>query len=272
MGAPDAPLWALPAWFLGGLAVSEVSNWLDVRGLLLLAVLVVVSYAGLAWRRRRQSELVPELVEQEPPGKHGLVLPVSTIALMGALEEERRTLPAVLGRLHDGTPTSEDLALLERSNLESPMRTIEYHHNKGTLRDCWLITTEDVTYADGTTEHGSERAARILERWFFHRNPGARVKFHYGEQFRIHPRDYARMWLIVDELFERSPYRPENVIVDITPGTKPMSVALALACLESKRTMQYIVSGRHPLTGEVLGGARRQPILIDIEPYQYWRE
>jgi hypothetical protein len=60
--------------------------------------------------------------------------------------------------------------------------------------------------------------------------------------------------------------------MDITPGNKPTTIAMALACLEPNRTMQYIVSGRDPLTGEVLAGGRREPVLIDIQPYLYRKE
>jgi hypothetical protein len=80
------------------------------------------------------------------------------------------------------------------------------------------------------------------------------------------------IWLAIDTIFEQASFKARNVIMDITPGNKPMTVAMALACLEPNRTMQYIVTGRDPLTGEVLGGVRREPVLIDIHPYLYSRE
>ena len=74
------------------------------------------------------------------------------------------------------------------------------------------------------------------------------------------------------KFFEQSPYKAENIIADITPGTKLMTLAIGLACLEPKRTMQYIVAGRNPLTGEVLQEGRRVPILVDVDPYLYQQE
>jgi hypothetical protein len=280
MGAPDVPWWALPACLAVTIAVNTIGNVLNALWLIIAAVLILVGYLVVytvqIWWQRRKREIVPELVEQEPPGKMGLILPLSPIAPVGGTQKEHAEILAMLERLSDTSAqlTDKDSAMLEHTNLESPLRAIEYHYKKGKLRDCWLITTEDVTYQDGTTERGSWPAARILEQWFFHKYPDARrkIQFHYGEDLRVHPRDYARMWLIVDELFEKAPYKAENIIVDITPGTKPMSIALALACLEPKRTMEYIVSGRHPITGEVLRGAHRRPILIDIDPYLYWQE
>ncbi len=279
MGAPDAPIWILPAWFLGGVTVNVLSGYLGVPGLGFVTLLIVAGYVGWAWWRWRRVELVPEMVEQEPPGKHGLILPLSTIALLGGAEKEREKLPAALSRLADNTPgppSETDFALLESSNLASPLRAIEYHHEKGTLRDCWLITTERVEYQDGTAEEGSKDTAEILKKWFFHRHPDAlkNVAFHYGddENLCVHPRDYARLWLLVDSLFERVPYKAESIIVDITPGTKPMTLAIALACLEPKRTMQYIVAGRDPLTGEVLPKGQKKPVLIDVDPYLYTEE
>jgi hypothetical protein len=222
----------------------------------------------------RKGEVVPELEEREPEGKMGLILPLSTIALVGGGTGDRERLPKALERLsaEDGPVSESDYELLERTNLESPFRAVEYHFKKGTLRDCWLITTEDVSYPDGSVEGGSGPAAKILERWFFHRYPEANVRFHYGPDLRVHPRGYARLWLIVDELFERAPYKAANMVVDITPGTKLMSIALALACQEPSRSMQYIVSGRDPLTGEVLPRAERRPICVDISRSIYWKE
>jgi hypothetical protein len=80
------------------------------------------------------------------------------------------------------------------------------------------------------------------------------------------------IWLAIDTIFEQASFKARNVIMDITPGNKPMTVAMALACLEPNRTMKYIVTGRGPLTGEVFGSARREPFLIDIHPYLYSRE
>lgn len=275
MGAPESPLWIIPVWFYGGMLVNVLSGLLGLPGLALISVPIFGGYIWLMLWQRRKTALVPELVEREPRGKHGLILPLSPINPFGGMDETQ--LQALIDRLHDDSPappTDGDFALLERSNLESPLRAIEHHYEKSTLRDCWLITTEDVTYPDGKTERGSWYAAKILERWFFHRHPEAhnKIRFHYGEPWHVHPRDYAKMWLLVDEIFEQAPYKAENVIVDITPGTKPMTLAIGLACLEPKRTMQYIAAGRHPLTGEVLVSGRRVPVLIDVDPYLYRQE
>lgn len=274
MGAPDAPLWVVPTWFAGALLVNKASDALRLPALLAVALALMALYLIRAWWTRRKTEIVPELTEAEPPGKRGMVLPLSTIALIGGTQEERAHLEKVLERLQDNSiqPNDDDFLALARTNLEAAFRAVEYHFNKNTLRDCWLITTKEVTDARGNMlERGSGPAAPILERWFYHVYPNApnQLQFHYGPELQVGPRDYAMMWLLVDELFEKAPYKADQLIVDITPGTKPMSIALALACLEPGRTMQYLASGRHPVTGEILPGGQRRPVLIDIQPYLY---
>ncbi|NLF69586.1 MAG: hypothetical protein GX575_11095 [Candidatus Anammoximicrobium sp.] len=285
-GSPGTPIWVIPLWFVGGLLVDNLSETLGMFWTLAIAAVVLAGYsAWWLWKDRRsrtQKVGVTVKEEAEPSGKRGLILPLSTIALNGGTPEQQASLRSSLRRIagdDQEPPSSDDFALLGMSNLESPLRAIEFHyqerHGTERLRDCWLITTEDVTYPNGAIEHGSQATALILEKWFLHLHPEAKgaVVFHRddyrGIRLCVRPRDYASLWLIVDAIFENAPYKPEHIIVDITPGPKPMTLAIALACLGPKRTMQYIAAGRHPVTGEVLPKGRRVPILLDDDAYLY---
>lgn len=274
MGTPNAPLWVAPVWVLGGVLIDRLNAKYGPLGLLFPGGLVFIVKL-VEWWRERRTELVPVLEEKRPPGAYGLILPLSTIAPIGGNQEQRAALAALLSKFQQANSNElgpDDFAHLERTNLDVPLTAIEFHYSKGCLRDCWLITTQDVTYPDGKVERGSRDAGPVLERWFFHRHPEARatVKFYYQDaSLCVHPRNYAQIWLLVDDLFEKAPCKAENLLVDITPGTKPMTLAIALACLEPKRRMEYIATRRDPLTGEVLEAGKGTPILIDVAPYLY---
>jgi hypothetical protein len=123
------------------LALNYLGGFLDLASFASIKAILGVYIVWILWRQRT-TELVPEFIEQEPPGKQGLIVPLSPINPFGGMDESE--LKALISRLHDDDPTpptDDDFAALERSNLGSPMQAIEYHYTKGTLRDCWLITT-----------------------------------------------------------------------------------------------------------------------------------
>jgi hypothetical protein len=220
MGSTDTPLWVFPMWLVGGVALNKISEHFSLS--LALTILGVILATGVIWmqkRRHKNSEMVPELVEKAPTGKDGIILPLSTIALYKGSETDRSDLNTLIEsalRSEENVLDDKKLVLLENRNLQSPFRAIEYHYEKGKLKECWLITTIDVTYPDGQLERGSWYAAGILEKWFLGKYPQAagKVKFHHGPELQVHPRDYAKFWLMIDEIFERASYKAQNVIMD----------------------------------------------------------
>lgn len=284
-GSSRTPILAIPLWVGSVLILNNLASVVGMQGSLVAVILGVICVVWWRWqtqRSRRRKIAITIKEEFKPPGKPGLILPLSTVAVIGGTPQQRAALPDALARLAGDVParpTHDDFRLLETTNLESPLRAIEFHyderHGSERLRDCWLITTEDVTYPNGHTERGSRKAAYILENWFFALHPEAKDSVHFHRdtyedaQLCVGPRDYVSLAETVDAIFENAPYKPEHIIIDITPGTKPMTLALAFACFGSKRTMQYMTAGRHPLTGEVLGAGLRVPILLDDEAYLY---
>lgn len=289
-GAPDTPMWVLLAWLCGSLTVNTLPDILGLPGVIGLNVLGIGAFSLFWWRRRRQGQnLELEMrfaPERRPPKVPGLILPVSTLSVRGTSEEEKKTVEALLKAPAEGfVPLSQaDLRLLERSNLMPAMAALEYHYTPDTpssgkekaegLQQCWLIATEDVPRSGKEEiERGSQEAARLLERCFFTRHPKARdrVVFHRDEyrglRLTVHPSDYTGMADVVAKIFRKSPYKPESVLAEITPGNKLMTLAVALACLPPKRAMQYMASDRDPVTGEPLTASQFRPVLIDIDAY-----
>jgi len=127
---------------------------------------------------------------------------------------------------------------------------IEHHlddRNKGNpLQVCWLITSQGI----GGTE---AEAMNMKEK--------------YGERCDVRIRkinafDITDVYKKVNEIYTEAeedpntPLKPEQIIVDFTGGTTPMSSGLALAC-SSVSPMQYIYGGR-------LSDTISRPMLIDL--------
>lgn len=288
-GSPGTPWWVLVAWAFGTLIGNTVPAILGTTCVLVLATLIALVFLIWWYYKQVQSQkrdLCIELTERKPPQMLGLILPVSTLSPIGkATETEKEALLALPAKVEvSSTLTPNEDQLLQRSNLMPSMAALEYHYGEpvesqdkasSRLRDCWLITTEDVPYPEREEqrEHGSGPVAKLLVRWFFTRHPEAEGNVHFyqdeykGLQLVVHSRDYTRMAHLVSDIFRKAPCKPEDLIADITPGTKPMTIAIALACLEPKRTMEYMTSQRDPFTGEPLSGGEFRPVLIDIDAY-----
>ncbi len=285
-GAYDQPIWLIPFAAAGVLLVQLLPTVLGTWGSwILFGVFLIGGWMWWKWERRVQN-VSWKFNDLRPLRVPGLILPVSTLSVRGASEEEKKTIEVLRKALADRfVPlSSAEQGFLERSNLKPAMAALEYHYIKDTsnagtengesLRECWLITTEDVPRpGKEEIERGSQEAARLLERWFFTRHPEAqgKVLFHrdkYREiHLTVHPRDYTGMADLVEKIFRKSPYKPEHILAEITPGNKLMTLAVALACLPPKRAMQYMASDRDPFTGEPLSGGEFRPVLIDIDAY-----
>ena len=285
-GSPNTPLWVLPAWLVGGVLV----NWLSNYGVIAIFLISLVYLGVYLWnychlrKKKKKLDMELQLAETPPDRVLGLILPISTPSLLRANDQEKETLRALLASAEqqiDHPLTQEDQALLERSNLKPALAALEYHWGQGPkaqsgcasrLREVWLIATEEAD-PQGQRIGSAGGAAALLERWFFSRHPEARgpVTFHrdayQGISLRVSSRNYTQLWNVVDHIYTKAPYKPEEILADITPGTKVMSVAMALACLPPKRRMQYMVAPRDPQTGEPCPKADLRPMLIDIDPY-----
>ncbi len=228
MGSTDTPLWVFPMWLVGGVVLNKISEHFSLPvALTFLGVLVVTGVIWMRKRRHSNSEMVPELVETAPSGKDGIILPLLPLLSTRDQTGDRTDLNTLIGAaLRSEELDLDDVKsdLLEKSNLQSPLRAIEYHYEKGTLKECWIITTTDVVYPDGQRESGSRYAAKILERWFFRKHPQAegKIKFHHGQELQVHPRDYARLWLMIDEISNVPATRRRTSLWISRPGTSPL--------------------------------------------------
>jgi hypothetical protein len=100
------------------------------------------------------------------------------------------------------------------------------------------------------------------------------VRYKYGDSVRVHWRDssvgmldYPRLCELVEKIYQKSSYKDERIVADITGGTKLMSMAMSIACVPPKRRLQYMDSSRD-WQGQPTGGVMK-PVIIDIDPIVY---
>lgn len=157
--------------------------------------------------------------------------------------------------------TDFDKINIGHSNLLPQIKAVEYHLQQGKLRDVWLISTASYDNVKGSVE-----TAQILEKY---------LRCKYGQRLDVYSRglivkdwDYRRLWQLGEQIFQNSDLQEEAIVVDITGGTKMMSVALAMACIPRGRQMQYMDSQRD-WQGNPLPAGEIRPILIDVNPMLY---
>ncbi len=119
--------------------------------------------------------------------------------------------------------------------LEGPIGSIlkAIQHHKRDLRHCWLIASEDSKPYFGPLKHACQK---------------------YFPEVNLHdPITVADVYAKIDgvynaahEVFHKceeetnGQVRQADIITDVTGGTKIMSIAVAMACLDRDRQIQYI--------------------------------
>ncbi len=277
IGQPNLPL-ALGAFLiglLGNVLAGALGGWhlWFIPGHWIIIIGLGLAVVGLYFRYvRRKRTVVIEMQESQPTGKAGVILLLSTLnppagGTAAENQQRRAEVEAVIARILNSAPenlTAADFTLLNNTNLVPALRALEWHAQAGALRECWLLGTPDESGADGALQHGSAWLAPVLQRWFELLHPDVKVTFNLAAP--VPPRSYFQLWQKVDQIFAHSPYRPENIICDITGGLKLMSVGAALACLAPDRMMQYMASDRD-WKGEPIAKGKMEPVLVDITPY-----
>jgi hypothetical protein len=272
--------WLTPGWIPGSDSAAPQPPWI-VLGICLLAVIALLTASMFS--RRANLQAVPPTPEEVPPPKmKGLVLLLSLYSpRKDALNFEDFT--ALLNKpdkQDDDWLNLEQAA--ERSNFDVPLQAIRYHLSDGSLRHVWLICTDDARDAEHNImvaeqgrpiSPGSWRVAPYLEK-FVHESPYpdlglgpaaesnymGRVKFHYhsetspkrdflvnlfGEQST---RDvYKAVNYIFNEEIEVMGLDQDEIICDITGGRVTHTVGMVLACIFTRRRIQYCSALQTPM-------------------------
>lgn len=186
----------------------------------------------------------------------------------------------------------------QQSNFDVPLQAIRYHLREGSLRHVWLICTDDGKDEQGEVildDHGdpkspgSWRLAHYLEK-FVNEFPiqmsapwtggtsvrPGRVQFHYhggGDpkwQYVVHPfgeecvrNVFEAVNFIFDKEVGLTELEPEQIICDFTGGRATHTIGMVLACLPSRRRIQY-TSSHQTAAGTYVGRPRPTEIRVDM--------
>jgi hypothetical protein len=273
--APEQPWWTLILFFIGVFGVEIVAAfagaWLGPRTLLGLPLQVLVPLAAFALvvagytaASRVAATRYRLTLALRPPRSHrGLILllgPYRPLAPLSQPEVER-----ALALIRSGLPGQVEAGLealeLRRSSLWPQLAAIRYHLEGGALRDCWLITTPGGEAEEGPL--GAALTVDVLEAYVRRLPGGQGVSLHAGPAYTAAPTAYDAVYEIVDRIFRTAPYRPSHVIADVTGGTKPMTIGIALACLSPGRKMEYMSTDRD-WKGEPVPEGELTPVLVDV--------
>jgi len=142
------------------------------------------------------------------------------------------------------------LILLAGPTEASAPASIEYH--LPTISHCWIIATDE---SIGTAAKLAEKYAEKVP------------NIYYGSpNYIVNPDLIQHTYDMVVRILEVEAFQnnlsPNNIIADITGGTKPMTTGMGLACLARDFDMEYMKAPRDS-SGHVIKGAKAEPIKID---------
>ncbi len=135
------------------------------------------------------------------------------------------------------------------SAMEAVAIAVRYH--QPVLKNLWLIATDDSrSVADSYVDLYGKGAGLAVywDRSYVVPSDNTETVFHVTTR-------------ILQEEAPRFGLQPDDIVADITGGTKPMSVGVALACMQSERALQYVKSER-TVTGDVDQSIVPHPIRI----------
>lgn len=124
---------------------------------------------------------------------------------------------------------SEDLAeQLRDGPIGSILKAIEIHREH--LKHCWLVASEESKPYFGPLQNACKKyfPAVVLET--------ITVEDVYAKIDNV----YDAVQNIFATCEEKTGLLPSEIITDVTGGTKIMSIAVAMACLDSNRQIQYV--------------------------------
>lgn len=143
----------------------------------------------------------------------------------------------------------EGLILLISQTEGAAPAAIAFHQER--LRHCWLLTTPQST----------KTAAVLMEKF-----RDSSICFHYGSDYEVCFDDAASTHRVVRRILETElpaqQLQTDNVIADITGGSKPMTAGMFIASLTRQVALQYIVAQKDT-TGRAVPGALGEPIRLD---------
>ncbi|HPX60857.1 MAG TPA: hypothetical protein PLN25_03690 [Deltaproteobacteria bacterium] len=186
-------------------------------GLQLAGALAVFTIFGFLLNNKISEARRVRVVIDTPPSVRKLIL------FLSAPKKEH------LEKLEQGAITEE---LLDGTNWKMPWLAVKHHDAR--LEKLYLLTSQG--------ENGSHDCYKSFERIISALLPN--VALEEATPLGINFEDVDTVYKVLDELYEKLDQTenlgPEDVILDITGGQKPNSIAGAMATLAEGRRFQYV--------------------------------
>jgi len=179
------------------------------------------------------------------------LIPCLVVWVISLWNKQRRNVKRFYSQLDK--PKGKKCLIILVSNQDSAKFAIEYHLNKGSLEQVYLIPSNDsvsVQFGSSTKEKAKEIQENCTKDF-----PILKVEI----DRKVSPADAQDTFDTVNKIFRTSGYEVDEIIADFTGGTKPMSVGMIMACLPTKRELEYVAFNFATKTSS-------GPFLID---YQY---
>lgn len=224
----------LPFWTFMGIAIA---GWVaDNVALLFQATIAWIAHLLF----RAPGTPVPGLWDFLMPG---VMVAIPLALVIGiSLWQKSQCLSGNDGILIAGgleQPEGKKGLILLVSNPNSAMYAIEYHYiTKGTLEAVWLIPSnnqESSQFGSSTVPIAQDIEA-LCKALVQKQGRNLKVIIRNG----VSPADAQDTFDAVNRIFRNESYQPDELIADFTGGTKPMSVGMIMACLPSKRQLEYV--------------------------------
>jgi hypothetical protein len=227
----------LPPWTFLGIGLSGILvTYIGLAG----EVVIQEVFAGLGLSPGWVAGLTPFVV---------LALVLLVIVAFAAWQGRRTLAPGRFGPDPLPKPEGKRGIVILVSRADSAMYAIEYHYRQqGTLRYVWLIPSSD----DAQEYFGASSRETVDEIVSACEKLQAEVEAESGQKRPLDakilghasPADAQDTFDLVNRVYRtygpRLELESEQIIADFTGGTKPMSVGMIMACLQTERSLQYV--------------------------------
>jgi len=167
----------------------------------------------------------------------------------------RRGMGVAVDESRQAPPRPGLIWLLGPGRFDHLLFALEHHRKGGGAAHCWLVMqdTEKVQHAF------SQLSQQLLEQ-------GMATRLHpvYIQQLEVQA-SYQAVRAIFDREALEEGVDPEQIIADITGGTKPLTAGMVLAALTAGRELEYVESERD-VQGDPIPGTLRV-VLVDTAFY-----
>ncbi len=239
--------------------------------LIILFVLIIIIIISIRFLGKAEPNVSIKAIQTEADkemySKKGLIVFLSPFICFK--EGVRFTEKELDNYMKAGDYRSLFLGELNNTNFGPPIKAFETHFN--TIDHLWIITTKMKEGTKGSSNHLKPFIKYLRENYKTERE----IRFHFtSDKYTILFDDISQVCNGVVNLIKKI-YKDakteydldaEDIIVDVTSGTVPMTVGAVLASLAKDQDIEVIGSQYHPVSGRPKGPNSAYPLIISYDP------